>query len=141
MAVREGFEPSMQLLTAYSLSRGAPSASRPPHHTPLTSASKNLFIAHRRCVAHILLSQPEKSNNFSQLFTNIGSFEHFTNKLMRLSARKAKKELNTMISLMKNHSSILSHRRIILFPLLIIMNRMISSKKTFNSVNQNKRIV
>ena len=32
MAVREGFEPSMQLLTAYSLSRGAPSASRPPHH-------------------------------------------------------------------------------------------------------------
>ena len=31
MAVREGFEPSMQLLTAYSLSRGAPSASRPSH--------------------------------------------------------------------------------------------------------------
>ncbi len=55
MAVRRGFEPRMQLLTAYSLSRGAPSASRPPHHTPLTSASKNLFIAHRRCVrgAHI----------------------------------------------------------------------------------------
>ena len=32
MAVREGFEPSMRLQTAYSLSRGAPSASRPPHH-------------------------------------------------------------------------------------------------------------
>ena len=31
MAVRRGFEPRMQLLTAYSLSRGAPSASRPPH--------------------------------------------------------------------------------------------------------------
>ena len=31
MAVREGFEPSMQLQTTYSLSRGAPSASRPPH--------------------------------------------------------------------------------------------------------------
>ncbi len=30
-----GFEPRMQLLTAYSLSRGAPSASRPPHHTRL----------------------------------------------------------------------------------------------------------
>ena len=30
MAVRRGFEPRMQLLTAYSLSRGAPSASRPP---------------------------------------------------------------------------------------------------------------
>ena len=44
MAVRGGFEPPMQLLTAYSLSRGAPSASRPPHHTPLTSASKNLFL-------------------------------------------------------------------------------------------------
>ncbi len=43
MAVRGGFEPPMQLLTAYSLSRGAPSASRPPHHTPLTSASKSLF--------------------------------------------------------------------------------------------------
>ena len=35
MAVRRGFEPRMQLLTAYSLSRGAPSASRPPHHTRL----------------------------------------------------------------------------------------------------------
>ena len=56
------------LLTAYSLSRGAPSASRPPHHTPLTSASKNLFIAHRRCVAHILLSETYKSNNFSYTF-------------------------------------------------------------------------
>ena len=31
MAVREGFEPSMRLQTTYSLSRGAPSASRPPH--------------------------------------------------------------------------------------------------------------
>ena len=68
MAVRRGFEPRMQLLTAYSLSRGAPSASRPPHHTPLTSASKNLFIAHRRCVAHILLSETYKSNNFSHTF-------------------------------------------------------------------------
>ncbi len=31
MAVREGFEPSMRLQTTYSLSRGAPSATRPPH--------------------------------------------------------------------------------------------------------------
>ena len=68
MAVRRGFEPRMQLLTAYSLSRGAPSASRPPHHTPLTSASKNLFIAHRRCVAHLLLSETYKSNKFSYTF-------------------------------------------------------------------------
>ncbi len=29
VAEREGFEPSMELLTPYSLSRGAPSASRP----------------------------------------------------------------------------------------------------------------
>ncbi len=32
MAMREGFEPSIRLQTVYSLSRGAPSASRPPHH-------------------------------------------------------------------------------------------------------------
>ena len=31
MAVREGFEPSIRLQTVYSLSRGAPSAARPPH--------------------------------------------------------------------------------------------------------------
>ncbi len=31
MAVREGFEPSIELQTLYSLSRGAPSAARPPH--------------------------------------------------------------------------------------------------------------
>ena len=29
--MREGFEPSIRLQTVYSLSRGAPSASRPPH--------------------------------------------------------------------------------------------------------------
>ena len=69
MAVRRGFEPRMQLLTAYSLSRGAPSASRPPHHTtPLSSASSNSLRASRRCVAHILLSGTYKSNNFSSAF-------------------------------------------------------------------------
>ncbi len=31
MAVREGFEPSIRYQAVYSLSRGAPSASRPPH--------------------------------------------------------------------------------------------------------------
>lgn len=65
MAVRRGFEPRMQLLIAYSLSRGAPSASQSPHHTSLTSASKNLFTAHRYCVAYILLSEAYKSNDFS----------------------------------------------------------------------------
>ena len=68
MAVRRGFEPRMQLLTAYSLSRGAPSASRPPHHTPLTSASKNLFLLFVAAMAHILLSGTYKSNTFSRPF-------------------------------------------------------------------------
>ncbi len=31
MAVKEGFEPSIRYQAVYSLSRGAPSASRPPH--------------------------------------------------------------------------------------------------------------
>ena len=65
MAVRRGFEPRMQLLTAYSLSRGAPSASRPPHHTRLLRVALQCVSTHRRCVAHILLSGTYKSNNFS----------------------------------------------------------------------------
>ena len=32
VAEKEGFEPSIELQTLYSLSRGAPSASRPPLH-------------------------------------------------------------------------------------------------------------
>ena len=77
------------------------------HLTIFRTTQRSSYWTSRLCVAHILLSQPKKSNNFSQLFTNICLFEHFTNKLMRLSARLAKKVLNTMISLMKNHSSIL----------------------------------
>ncbi len=92
MAVRRGFEPRMQLLTAYSLSRGAPSASRPPHHTPLASASKNLLKAHRRCVAHILLSETYKSNNFSRP-TIVCTFHKqsacFTNKTGDLSTQNS----------------------------------------------------
>ena len=38
MAEREGFEPSMELLTPYSLSRGAPSAARPPLRSVLNHA-------------------------------------------------------------------------------------------------------
>ncbi len=68
MAVRRGFEPRMQLLTAYSLSRGAPSASRPPHQYASCESCLTCFReAHRHCVAHILLSWVYKSNNFSQL--------------------------------------------------------------------------
>ena len=74
MAVRRGFEPRMQLLTAYSLSRGAPSASRPPHHTPLTSASKNLFLLFVAAMAHILLSGTYKSNLFSRPFFRFYTF-------------------------------------------------------------------
>ncbi len=74
MAVRRGFEPRMQLLTAYSLSRGAPSASRPPHHTPLTSASKNMFLlivaAWRTYYFLGLISQT--------IFPALLSFAHFT---------------------------------------------------------------
>ena len=68
MAVRRGFEPRMQLLTAYSLSRGAPSASRPPHQHASYECFEELVSAHRRCVAHILLSGTYKSNNFSRAF-------------------------------------------------------------------------
>lgn len=68
MAVRRGFEPRMQLLTAYSLSRGAPSASRPPHQHASCECFEELVSAHRRCVAHILLSGTYKSNNFSSAF-------------------------------------------------------------------------
>ncbi len=49
MAVREGFEPSMRLQTAYSLSRGAPSASRPPHR--LAEAHITIY---RKYVKHFL---------------------------------------------------------------------------------------
>ena len=52
MAVRRGFEPRMQLLTAYSLSRGAPSASRPPHHILVTYDLFFLNIS-SLCGAHI----------------------------------------------------------------------------------------
>ena len=39
MAEREGFEPSMELLTPYSLSRGAPSAARPSLQKIFVAAS------------------------------------------------------------------------------------------------------
>jgi hypothetical protein len=39
MAEREGFEPSMEFKAPYSLSRGAPSASRPPLR--ISFANKN----------------------------------------------------------------------------------------------------
>ncbi len=54
MAVRRGFEPRMQLLTAYSLSRGAPSASRPPHQQHLLRVlRRTCFCSSSLCGAHI----------------------------------------------------------------------------------------
>ncbi len=58
MAVREGFKPSMQLLTTYSLSRGAPSVSRPPHHKNRNEKILNyLSVAWRSYYFAILRSQ------------------------------------------------------------------------------------
>ncbi len=47
MAEREGFEPSMELLTPYSLSRGAPSAARPSllWNQPPTKMDRGLYSA------------------------------------------------------------------------------------------------
>ncbi len=67
MAVEAGFEPRM-LLTAY------PSAGerlQPLGHlftTRLLRVLRRTCSAHRRCVAHILLSGTYKSNNFSRAF-------------------------------------------------------------------------
>ncbi len=58
MAVREGFEPSMQLQTTYSLSRGAPSASRPPHR--LAEAHITIY---QKYVKHFIRKNWGKSLN------------------------------------------------------------------------------
>ena len=75
MAVRRGFEPRMQLLTAYSLSRGAPSASRPPHHTRL------FRVLRRTCLSLIVAAW--RTYYFLRLisqtiFPTLLSFAHFT---------------------------------------------------------------
>ena len=56
MAVREGFEPSIRLQTVYSLSRGAPSASRPPHR--LAEAHITIY---QKYVKHFLGKNSKKS--------------------------------------------------------------------------------
>ena len=58
MAVREGFEPSIRLQTVYSLSRGAPSASRPPHH--LADAHITIY---QKYVKYFLSDFHEKMRN------------------------------------------------------------------------------
>ena len=87
MAVRRGFEPRMQLLTAYSLSRGAPSASRPPHHT-----TRLFRVLRRTCFCSsslrwrtyyflVLISQT--------LFRDLFSFAHFARNSRAKTAKRA----------------------------------------------------
>ena len=61
MAVKEGFEPSIELLTLYSLSRGAPSASRPSHRYFKNTFYKRIY---KKYVAHILRFIENMSNIF-----------------------------------------------------------------------------
>ena len=65
MAAREGFEPSMQLLTAYSLSRGAPSASRPPHHQIATRQHSAIYLLRG---AHITFPDLEVKQFFQSFY-------------------------------------------------------------------------
>ncbi len=53
MAEREGFEPSMELLTPYSLSRGAPSATRPSLQIGVPQNPRRRFTSDPRKTEHI----------------------------------------------------------------------------------------
>ncbi len=86
MAVRRGFEPRMQLLTAYSLSRGAPSASRPPHHTRLFRVLRRTCFCSsslrwRTYYFLVLISQT--------LFRDLFSFAHFARNSRAKTAKRA----------------------------------------------------
>ena len=86
MAVRRGFEPRMQLLTAYSLSRGAPSASRPPHHTRLFRVLRRTCFCSsslrwRTYYFLVLISQT--------LFRDLFSFAHFARNSHAKTAKRA----------------------------------------------------
>ncbi len=74
MAVRRGFEPRMQLLTAYSLSRGAPSASQ-------YLTTRLLRVLRRTCLSLIVAAW--RTYYFLRLisqtiFPTLLSFAHFT---------------------------------------------------------------
>lgn len=69
MAVREGFEPSMEFLTPYSLSRGAPSASRPSHRN--------------RFVGGIIRFSKNKSNHFYKKIIQLTEFSTNSIKYLR----------------------------------------------------------
>ncbi len=57
LAVREGFEPSIRLQTVYSLSRGAPSASRPPHRYKIFDVLINGALGRIRTYDRLVRSQ------------------------------------------------------------------------------------
>ena len=76
MAVREGFEPSIRLQTVYSLSRGAPSATRPPH---------------RLAEAHITIYQKYVNDFLSKIDKNTLNRWLFNQRDVNLSFRLAKK--------------------------------------------------
>ena len=85
MAVREGFEPSIRLQTVYSLSRGAPSASRPPHR--LAEAHITFY---RKYVKHFL--EENCKNTLNRCVFNQSAVKmNFFFKLQMLSTKKADK--------------------------------------------------
>ena len=104
MAVRRGFEPRMQLLTAYSLSRGAPSASRPPHHTRLFRVLRRTCFCSsslrwRTYYFLVLISQT--------LFRDLFSFAHFARNSRAKTAKRAiyQQEISPDAGIMPNDQS------------------------------------
>ena len=104
MAVRRGFEPRMQLLTAYSLSRGAPSASRPPHHTRLFRVLRRTCFCSsslrwRTYYFLVLISQT--------LFRDLFSFAHFARNSRAKTAKRAiyQQEISPDAGIMSNNQS------------------------------------
>src|SRR5688572_32126081 len=57
LAEREGFEPSISLLSLYSLSRGAPSTTRPPLRSPLPKPSQFYLLASPSAAEHLTSRQ------------------------------------------------------------------------------------
>lgn len=105
MAMREGFEPSIRLQTVYSLSRGAPSASRPPHR--LAEAHITIYPKY---VKHFLGKKNKNHINrwqFNQSVENlhfrksIGKNKHLNNLAHDLSHRHSKCAISTVMAVNK----------------------------------------
>ena len=65
MAVKEGFEPSIRLQTVYSLSRGAPSASRPPHRKLCSGALGRIRTSDRLVRSQVLYPAELRAHRFN----------------------------------------------------------------------------